>query len=73
MMVSECVGIYTIFWDVNENKYYDPCGKLILNIHEYVTPNDIFLFHNHPDIDTFTLIGERNMLCRIIVSEDGWE
>jgi hypothetical protein len=58
--------IYYIYYSKSENMFYDPCGILIENIFEIITPNDLFLFRKNPRKNKFPMRDEPYILCEII-------
>jgi len=71
VMVNASAGYLYIFWDEKTNRFYDPCGIRIANIHEYITPRDSYMFRANPkEFCIFSLIDDPNILCIIICDED---
>jgi hypothetical protein len=62
-------AVLNIYWDPNENMFYDPCGIRIRNIFALVTPNDIFLFRQNPGYCSFPCRNDRRILCEISIEE----
>lgn len=53
------------YWSECENTFYDQCGKRVSNIFEYLTPNDLYLFHTNHNHNQFSLRYDFSILCQI--------
>ena len=53
-----------VVYDKENNQWYDECGKLIVNINEWLEPRYLELFHHGVDY-SFPLRSDAKVLCTI--------
>jgi len=59
-------GILQLFYDPEENIFYDQCGIRIINIFEVLTPNDLFLFKQNQEYNIFYHRDNSRIICEIL-------
>lgn len=59
-------GILELYYDSEENLFYDQCGIRVRDIFEVLTPNDIFLFKRNPKCNVFLHRKYPRILCEIL-------
>lgn len=68
-MPFDCTEVLYFLWDPQENKFYNEYGLLIVNIFEFITPNDLFLFRHDHGNSIFQHRTDTHILCEILVDE----
>lgn len=61
--------IFYIFWSETENCFYDEDGFRIINILDYITPNDLFLFRQDHGCCLFPHRQNKDLFCEIFTEE----
>jgi len=61
--------VWRIFWNRDENVFYDVHGYVIVNIFEFLTPNDIYLFRQDHGYCMFPVRFGRKIMCEIMTDE----
>lgn len=64
-------GILYFIYDSIGNTFYDQYGVRVINILEFLTPNDLFLFKNDPWYCIFPHRDNYRIMCEILT--DGEE
>lgn len=65
-------GAYELEYEPDKRCFFDPNGVRIINILEYLTPNDLVLFFAHPDIyNCFPHRDNINIMVKIATILEG--
>ena len=71
-MLDEKYDGYLFFdFDSKENIFYDECGMMVMNILEFITPNNLFLFRQDFGRCAFYHRDNPHILCVLLM--DGRE
>lgn len=72
-MKRELLTLYVYYYE-DENIFTDEIGKVIYNIFNIITPNDVFLFKHDPANNCFPMVSDRSIEVMIlsIPSELRW-
>lgn len=62
--------ILYFIYDPVENVFYNQYGVVILNIFEYITPNNLFLFKQDFGYCLFTHKNNHRIWCEILLKEE---
>jgi len=66
-------GTVGLFYDKELNSFYDEDGFPIWNIFDFITPNDLFLFHHHKEYMLVPCTGIPEAYCELFYPEDDWK
>jgi hypothetical protein len=75
MEINECSYLVErndfrfLYYNTEQNMFYDQNGILIINIFELITPNDLLLFRQDPGHCIFQYKNKDNILYEIFTDE----